>query len=297
MNHSTPAKSGTFGPPPRLFRQPVIVRRVLEGAILAGMALLLPLLADWDWSRSPLLLLGCLAIAATLAIPAILRSPWLLAGLTAAGCLLIGLVVPDQSTYVGPMHLMYHAVLARNAPFLSWPVGLGSAILLEGFYLGVRSLWSAPLYLDSLLEMTAATDTLAKMVLVTLAKSWYDMNQAVRRSALELTAVTSSAAHLICTLDRNGTVRSVNGASRPLLGFEPEEVTGQNYSVVFGSELTPDEKRLGRLIDAGEPVYHLLKQIPCKDGTVVWLEWNLQPIPELDAILCVGRQPGGRDSA
>ena len=289
MNHPSFASNrGTFGPPPRLFRHPIFLQRVLEATALVGLALQVPLLINRAGDRSLLLLPGIALVASAILLRSLQKHPWLLSGMTLVGCLIIGLVIPNTSSYTGPLHLTAYAMLARNAPFLSWPLALGSAVLFEGVYLGTRSDWEMPTIVAALWIPGTAVDTASKLVLATLSKSWHELNLAVRKSAMELTALTGSSCDLMALLDRNGVIRSVNAACRPVLGYEPEELTGRSYGETLGGlDVTPAD--VGRLIDAGLPVFHVLKQSPRRDGSLVWLEWNLEPVPELDALLCVGR--------
>ncbi|HYF95445.1 MAG TPA: PAS domain S-box protein [Symbiobacteriaceae bacterium] len=289
MNHSSSAPGrGTFGPPPRFFRNPIFLQRVLEVTALVGLALQVPLLIDPAGGRQLLLLLGLAMVAVAILVRTVQEHPGLLLALTVAGCLIIGLVIPNVSAHTGALHLTAYAALARNAPFLRWPLALASAVLLEAVYLGTRLDWTWSGMIGALVHPTTAVDTASKLVLATLSKSWHDLNVAVRRSAMELTALTGSSGDLMVLLDRNGIIRSVNAACRPVLGYAPDEVTGRTCrDTMCGPDATAAE--IARLIDAGQPVYHVMQHAPRKDGARVWIEWNLEPVPELDALLCVGR--------
>jgi|GEM_PF-3629739 len=290
----TADRFGTFGPPPRIFRTPVFFQRVLELTALAGMLLLLPLLSPNLPGRSLVILAAMALIITAFVAPKVQARKWLLFTMVICGCLLLALAIPKVPTYVGPLHLMMHAVLALSAPFLNWPLTIGSALALEAIYMGAKSNWTfLPLLAPAFLPNTAV-DLAGKIVLAVLSKNWYELNLAARKSAMELTVLTGSSHDLIAAVDRNGIIRSVNGACRLLLGAEPQEITGRPYTECFGQPGAPFVSEIAGLLHSGETAMGIMSEARCKDGSYTWIEWNVEPIPELDAVLFIGRDVSHR---
>ena len=285
-NQSYPNRFGTLGPPPRLFRTPIFFQRVLELTAYLSMVLEVPLLLR-EPERGLLLLPGFALVICSFHYQSVMQRPCLLAAVTFLGTLLAGLGVSVEPAFVSPLHMLVLSVLTRTAPFLTWPLAIGSAFSAEFIYLGAKSGWAFTPALSLALLPSNTLDLAGKLILAIAAKNWQDLYQAVRKSAVELSAVTGSSGDLIAILDRKGALRSVNAACRNMLGYEPEEITGREAVYPFGQ--IGEAKVIEALIDAGQPAYSILKQAHCKDGTAVWLEWNVEPIPELDALLCVGR--------
>lgn len=265
----------------------------MEAVICVAMALLLPALTSSDRGRSLVVLLAMGLTLSTIFVPAFRSRRWVLAGLPTTASLLLAVALPNGQAYTAPMHLMMHALLVRLAPVLSWPLAFACAALFEVAYMGAKSDWSIAPYLSSAVWPTVIGDTAAKLALVALSKCWHELNLAARNSAMAVTAMTGSSVDLIALVDRNGTIRSVNGACRHLLGFEPDELSGRSYRDAFSVPDAAAEWTAG-LLDSGQTAYNVMKQVPRKDGSLVWLEWNLEPFPELDAVLCIGRDVSRR---
>lgn len=293
FRHATD-RFGTFGPPPRVFRTPVFFQRVLELTALAAILMLLPLLSVDLPGRSLVLLAAIALIITTFLASKVQAQAWLLVAMVVTGSLLIALVIPKVPTYSGPLHLMIYAVLARTAPFLTWPQAMVSALVLEATYLGAKSNWAfLPLLVPAFLPNTAV-DIAGKIVLAILSKNWHELNMAARKSAVELSVLTGSSHDLIAIVDRNGIIRSVNGACRTLLGVEPAEITGRPYTDSFGQPGAPFVGEIASLIDSGETAMGIMNETRCQDGSHILMEWNVEPVPELDAVLFVGRDVSHR---
>ena len=295
MNHRPlPAQNGSFGPPPRLFRSPFFFQRLMEVTMAGCMALLLSSMFGRVPVNGLLLLSGfALILTPVFVVPKLQLRPWLLMGLTLGGSALVSSAVPGITGYINSFHMLLFALLVWVAPFLRWPQVLGAALVTEALYVGARFDWAPTM--DVFLTATFVLDTLGCLLLATASKNWHELNQAVRKSAVELSAVTGSSGDLIVILDRSGAVRSINMASRNLLGYEPEEIVGREAIHALGQ--LGEARQVGDLLGAGQPAYSILKQARHKDGSAVWLEWNVEPIPELDAILCIGRDVSRRHKA
>jgi PAS domain S-box-containing protein len=200
------------------------------------------------------------------------------------GSFLISLAGPQVAPFWGPLHLMMFALLAWVAPYLRWHGALGAAVVLEVIFLGAKTGWTSERYQLAYLSTTLA-DMAGMFILAIGSKNWYDLNEAARKTAVELAAMTGSSGDLIAVLDASGLVRSVNGACRAILGYEPGELDGQSCTLLGAPELDA----LGPQIRAGQPAFGIIKRARRKDGAFIWLEWNVEPLPELEALLCVGR--------
>lgn len=290
--HPSPAQNGPFGPSPRLFRSPYFFQRLMEATMVGCMALLLPSMLGRPLIFGALLLGGfALILTPVVLLPKLQQRPGLLMAITLGGCTLTSLAVPQVSGYVNSLHMLLFAVLVWSAPFLRWPQALSAALVMEALYVGAKFGW-APTR-EVFINATFLLDTLALLLLATASKNWHELNQAVRRSAVELSAVTGSSGDLIVILDRSGAVRSINMASRALLGYGPEEIVGREAVHALGQ--LGEARQIGELLNAGQPAYSIMKQARHKNGSDVWLEWNVEPIPELDAILCIGRDVSRRN--
>lgn len=256
----------------------------MEATVYVCLLVVLPQLRTAPWSDWAEFLAGALLCILLFVWPAVQRNRYVMLGAIVAGSLLLHLSATTNGSYWAPLHMATYALLTWVAPELSWPEALGAAVVLNLIYMGGRMNWSPQAVPLSYLP-TAVADVTSKFVLALLAKNWYDLNEAARKSAVELAAITGSSCDLIMVLDATGVVRSVNGACRTILGYEPAELDGQS-PVLLGA---PEPEALGPLIRSGQPAYGIMKRARRKDGEFIWLEWNVEPLPELEALLCVGR--------
>src|SRR6266571_5265334 len=66
------------------------------------------------------------------------------------------------------------------------------------------------------------------------------MESALRESEQRLRAILEAAVEGVITIDERGIVDSINPAACRIFGYEPEEVVGQNVSMLMPS---PDRER------------------------------------------------------
>lgn len=284
INPTLPPQSGSFGPPPRVFRSPIFFKRLLEATVYGCMLVVLVQLrgAAWlDWAEFAAGALICILLFVW---PAAQKNRHVMLGMIVTGSLFLHLSGSPQASYWAPLHMVTYALLTWGAPQLSWPEALGAALVLNLIYVGGRTDWALGTLTLSYLP-TAVADVASKFILALIAKNWYDLNEAARKTAVELAAITGSSCDLIVVLDGTGLVRSVNGACRTILGYAPDEVDGRAPELLGA----PEPEAFGPLIRAGQPAYGIVKRARRKDGEYIWLEWNVEPLPELEALLCVGR--------
>jgi PAS domain S-box-containing protein len=253
-------------------------------ATVCGCLVLLPPLQARTFPAWLEFVAGALLCVAMFFFPAVRKHRYLMMVMVVIGPCLISIPGGPARTFWAPLHVLIYALLAWVAPYLRWSEALGTALALNLVYMGGRTDWVFGTVSLSYLP-TAVTDVAGKFILALMVKNWCDLHETARKTAVELAAITGSSCDLIVVLDATGTVRSVNGACRTILGYAPEEIDGQLPSLLG----IPESDALGRLIQGGQPAYGIIKRARRQDGAPIWLEWNVEPLPELDALLCVGR--------
>lgn len=99
-----------------------------------------------------------------------------------------------------------------------------------------------------------------------------------RETAHRLAAVAERASDSIVVTDRDGTITWVNRAFSQTLGYAPDEVIGQDITMINGPETEPEA--IDALLAARRAARPAQLQIQNrhKDGRTIWIETRLTPV-------------------
>ena len=123
--------------------------------------------------------------------------------------------------------------------------------------------------------------TVGILVAIVLSLGWFltrhirlgeQARQALGRSETLYRLLAENSHDMIVRLDLNGTRRFVSPGARPLLGYEPEELVGIDYSVL----VHPDDLELNRAVfqrvAASDVAAISTYRLRRKDGGYIWVE-------------------------
>lgn len=106
----------------------------------------------------------------------------------------------------------------------------------------------------------------------------------------EFETLFNLSSDLICIASLDGYFLKINPAFNQLLGYPDEELKSRPFV-----DFTVDEDKQKTLdvindeLRMGKTVINFQNRYRCKDGHVVWLDWNSRPIPELNMMFAVAR--------
>ncbi len=99
-----------------------------------------------------------------------------------------------------------------------------------------------------------------------------------------------AAAELVCEIDARGVVRHVNAASRPLLGFEPDELVGRQCIDLVVIEDPARVRHEGEMLRARGDVLHRVEgRCRRRDGGYADLRWSVRWLPQAQVFHCIGQ--------
>jgi diguanylate cyclase (GGDEF)-like protein/PAS domain S-box-containing protein len=98
---------------------------------------------------------------------------------------------------------------------------------------------------------------------------------------------------LIMAYDRDLVIRLMNPAVRNLLGYEPEEVVGRDWSLVVHPDDAADDYAQGASDFESRSAKPVTVRCVTKDGRTRWFSWTGAYDPEDDLMLYVGRDVTG----
>ena len=114
-----------------------------------------------------------------------------------------------------------------------------------------------------------------------------------RAAAEQFRRVFELSNDLIMIYDRNHVIRLINPAVRTLLGYEPEEVIGREWSLLVHTEDAPADYEQIAADFARKAAAPVTVRCVTKDGQTRWFSWTGAYDPEDDAMLYVGRDVTG----
>ncbi len=104
----------------------------------------------------------------------------------------------------------------------------------------------------------------------------------------ELQLTLDASLDMIMTIGVDGMIKSVNQASRTILGYEPEELVGKSFMDL----VHPEDHELSveaTTIADGVSIDRFENRCRCKDANIAWIEWNTQYLSEEGVVYCVAR--------
>lgn len=116
------------------------------------------------------------------------------------------------------------------------------------------------------------------------------------RHKQELQRTLDASLDIIMTIGIDGMIKSINQASKTILGYEPEELVGRSFMDLVHSE---DQDLWVEPTFAANEVQTERFENRCKrkDGNISWIEWNTQYFSEEGVVYCVARDITERKEA
>jgi len=117
------------------------------------------------------------------------------------------------------------------------------------------------------------------------------------RRSRELQRVLDESLDIIATIGFDGTIKTVNRACAPVLGYEPGELVGSPYMELVHPEDRPSAMEAAKRLYRGEPVVLFQSRYVRKDGGSAWIEWSATPLLDEGIYHCVARDTTDRKLA
>ena len=116
------------------------------------------------------------------------------------------------------------------------------------------------------------------------------------RHKQELQHTLDASLDIIMTIGIDGMIKSINQASKTILGYEPEELVGRSFMDLVHSE---DQDLWVEPTFAANEVQTERFENRCKrkNGNISWIEWNTQYFSEEGVVYCVARDITERKEA
>ncbi|MBN2610478.1 MAG: PAS domain S-box protein [Bacteroidales bacterium] len=113
---------------------------------------------------------------------------------------------------------------------------------------------------------------------------------ASKQTEEEFETLFNLSSDLICIASLEGYFLKMNPAFNELLGYSDKELKSRPYIDFIIEE--DKQKTLDVITEElrkGKTVINFQNRYRCKDGHIIWLDWNSKPIPELDMTFAVAR--------
>lgn len=159
-------------------------------------------------------------------------------------------------TYKGLDYRGKH-VIAAHAPL--WQTGLAIVVKkdTEELFRPIREQlqWSVPLFL----LLAGAGALVLRLQVMPLATRLLRSEREASEKELRIRTIVDGVAEGIITLDETGTIQSFNSGASGIFGYTPEEVIGQNITILMPPEMRPvHEAGMQRYLATGIP--HVIGQ-------------------------------------
>ncbi|MFO7656532.1 MAG: PAS domain S-box protein [Bacteroidales bacterium] len=106
----------------------------------------------------------------------------------------------------------------------------------------------------------------------------------------EFESLFNLSADLICIASLDGYFLKINPAFNKLLGYSDRELKSRPYiDFVIEEDKQKTFDVISEQLRKGKTVVNFQNRYHCKDGNIIWLDWNSRPIPELDMTFAVAR--------
>lgn len=163
---------------------------------------------------------------------------------------------------------------AAYGPIAGTPLVITLTTPLETLYSDLRQRLNLLLWL--MLGLVAAAVWILRWQIAPLIGKVVDARSRANDSAMHLTAVLNTAADGIITLNRIGTLLSVNPGFRRLLGMESRELVGEKLTELLpGLELKVDEHDMRSLAHgADEPAMEFQRESPTGETSYLHVEFE-----------------------
>ncbi len=104
----------------------------------------------------------------------------------------------------------------------------------------------------------------------------------LHQSRAELAEIFSLSSDMICIADiKTATFIKINPAFKDTLGYADKELLGRSFlDFIHPDDITPTIEITQKKLNAGEKIVNFENRYRCSDGTIRWLEWSSQPVPE-----------------
>jgi PAS domain S-box-containing protein len=118
----------------------------------------------------------------------------------------------------------------------------------------------------------------------------------LQASLRNLELVMNHASELICSIDESGRVISINAASVPLLGAEPEQMIGSSFAQFVHSDDRPQWESACRQAQTGSVDVSVTSRLRRRDETFAIIAWSLRWSRYYRRLFGVGRLEGDAGS-
>lgn len=120
--------------------------------------------------------------------------------------------------------------------------------------------------------------------------TFHAMAEALRQMKQRERAIVDNALDVICTTDDALRFTALNSASRPVFGFDQEELLGSRLiGLVHPDDVTNTSNTLEWLVSTDRDQRTLENRIIKKDGTIADMQWSLHWNRSQGALFCVAR--------
>ncbi len=102
---------------------------------------------------------------------------------------------------------------------------------------------------------------------------------------------------MVTDIDLDGVFKTMNAASKTILGYEPEELIGRNFMNLLHPDECDRTAELTAAIANGSSAARFESRCLRKDGSAAWVEWSTTALLEEEAAYCVGRDITERKQA
>ncbi|WP_158275242.1 PAS domain S-box protein [Pedobacter sp. HMWF019] len=110
-----------------------------------------------------------------------------------------------------------------------------------------------------------------------------------KKLELELEQIFNYAPDIIATAGTDGFYKKINPALIKLLGFSEQELLNRHFiSFIHPEDLDNTLYAFKEVID-GMALHYFENRLIKKDGTYIWVAWNVTPATESGLIFCVGK--------
>jgi PAS domain S-box-containing protein len=104
----------------------------------------------------------------------------------------------------------------------------------------------------------------------------------------ELQRTLDASSDMVATIGTDVVFKSVSRASRTILGYEPEEVVGRSFvDLVYPDDHELSAEAISAATD-GASSKRFTNRCRREDGSIAWIEWNIQHLPGEGMMYCVG---------
>ena len=146
--------------------------------------------------------------------------------------------------------------------------------------------------LGALIWWTVASLNRAEQSRVAAERELTRSKAELQASLRNLELVMNHASELICSIDDSGQVISINAATVPLLGAEPEQMIGGSFADFVHTDDRPQWESACWQAQTGSVDIPVTSRLRCRDGTFATIAWSLRWSRYYRRLFGVGRVEG-----